>query len=73
MFPFRIKYTESESDIRNYNLFLQKHKKCQITFEFLEKNRKWETYFNFGIMYKLYNSYFVFVGIVVMLGCLYFI
>ena len=60
MFPYRVKYTESESDIKYFNLFYKNTKNAKI----LSKN--WKAFENrkikflFCIMYKLYNSYFVF-------------
>ena len=62
MFPHRVKYTESESDIQNSYLFYKKHQKCQNTFEFLENCRKSKNQKNekvLCIMYKFHNSYFV--------------
>ena len=35
MFPYRVQYNESESDIQNYN-FLQNNQKIQNTFEILK-------------------------------------
>ena len=40
MFPYRVKYTESESDIKKLQFLLQKHPQCQNTFEILEKSKK---------------------------------
>ena len=34
MFPYRVKYTESEYDIQNNNLFYKIHQQCQNTFVF---------------------------------------
>ena len=64
MFPYRLKYTESESDITNYNLFYSntKHTKILSKFWKLFENLK-VSIFYFGIMYKMYNSYFVTFGI----------
>ena len=36
MFPYRVKYTESESDIQNNNLLYKIRPKCQNTFETLK-------------------------------------
>ena len=36
MFPYRVKYTESESDIQNNNLLYKTHQKHQNAFEILE-------------------------------------
>ena len=35
MFPYRDKYTESESDTQNNDLFYKIDQKCQTTFEIL--------------------------------------
>ena len=37
MFPYRVKYTESEYDIQNNDLLYKTHQKYQNTFEMLEK------------------------------------
>ena len=65
MFPYRVKYTESESDIQNYNLFYKNTKNTKILSSFWKffENRKIE--YIFCIMYKLYNSYFGMFGNVV--------
>ena len=34
MFPYRVKYNESESDIQNNDLLYKTHQKYQNTFEF---------------------------------------
>ena len=49
MFPYTVKYTESESDIQNINLLNKIHQQCQNTFEFLE---------GFGKFEKIKNTYF---------------
>ena len=36
MFPYRVKYNESESDINNYKLFYKIHQQYQNTFDYLE-------------------------------------
>ena len=36
MFPYRVKYNESESDIKNNNLLFKIHQKYQNAFELLE-------------------------------------
>ena len=36
MFPYRVKYTDSESDIHNINLLYEIYSKCRNTFETLE-------------------------------------
>ena len=37
MFPYRVKYTESEFDIQNINLFYNIHQQHQNTFEILKR------------------------------------
>ena len=44
MFPYRVKYTESESDIQNNNSLYKIHQQYQNTFDILEK--QWETFGN---------------------------
>ena len=41
MFPYRVKYTESESDIQKNNLLYRIDQQCQNTFEV------WEPYMQF--------------------------
>ena len=36
MFPYTVKYTESESNIQNNNLLYKAHQRCQNTFKKLE-------------------------------------
>ena len=36
MFPYRVEYTESESDTQNNDLFYKVLTKCQNTFDMLE-------------------------------------
>ena len=36
MFPYTVKYTESESDLKNNNLLYQTHQTHQNTFDCLE-------------------------------------
>ena len=51
MFPYRVKYTEFESDIQNNDLLYKISQQCQNTFEHLEhikKNKKLE--FSFYIL-----------------------
>ena len=43
MFPYRVKYTESESDIQNNDLLYIIDQKCQNTFEVLETFGKFIT------------------------------
>ena len=40
MFPYRVKYTESESDIQDNNLLYKKDPQCQNAFELLDTFRK---------------------------------
>ena len=49
MFPYRVKYHESEYDIKNNDLLYKIDQKCQNTFELLEmfgvknfKNENWK-------------------------------
>ena len=72
MFPYTEKYTESESDIQNNNLFYKIGQQCQNTLELLEKFGKIESVrtnqkLEF-LMYKFHNSYFVSVVFFVILG-----
>ena len=63
MFPYRVKYTESESDIQNNDLLYKINPKYQNTFDLLENVGKFEKeqkkHVLFCSMYKLHNSYFV--------------
>ena len=51
MFPYRVEYTESESDIQNNKLLYKIDQACQNTFNILEngKCRKWKIVFYFII------------------------
>ena len=40
MFPYRVKYTESESDIQNNDLLYKIDQQCQNTFEILKNGKK---------------------------------
>ena len=63
MFPYRVKYTESEYDIQNINSLYKIDQKCQNTFEFLEKlggMKNKDCKLVFLILYNFHNSYFVF-------------
>ena len=55
MFPYTVKYNESESDIQNNNLLYTIHHKCQNTFErsehFENKKRNSNEYKNETIFY----------------------
>ena len=59
MFPYTVKYTESESDIQNYNLFYINTQNAKILSNIWKKFEIEKNQFLFRIMYKLYNSYFV--------------
>ena len=65
MFPYWVKYTESEYDIQNNELLYKIDHTCQNTFELLEMFENIENVnaFSFLIycMYKFHHSYFVFV------------
>ena len=69
MFPYTVKYTESESDIQNNNLLYKIHQNAKIlskcwkmNFENITKNQ-----ILFYYMYKFHNSYFViFVNFVIL-------
>ena len=50
MFPYRVKYTESESDIQNNDLLYKIDQQCQNTFEKLEK---------WNVSKKLKNQIFI--------------
>ena len=69
MFSYRVKYTESESDILNYNLFYKNTKNAKILSKIWKmfENRTIH-FFLFCFMYKLYDSYFVIWGNFVILG-----
>ena len=43
MFPYTVKYTESEYDIQNNDLLYKIDQKCQNTFEYLENVGKMKT------------------------------
>ena len=67
MLIYRVEYTESESDIKNYNFLYKKHKKRQNTFEKKTKNKivffskipnVQKLKFLFCILYTFHNSYF---------------
>ena len=71
MFPYRVKYADSETDIQINDLLYNLHPTCQNTFDFLENLKKQKTLF--CILYKLHNLYSVIFVNFVMLGFLYFI
>ena len=73
MFPYRVKYTESEYDLQDNNLLYKIHQQCQNTFELLEffrkrKKRKYKK--RKCYLYKLHNLYFVNFGFLKMLQML---
>ena len=80
MFPYRVKYTESKSDIQNNDLLYKAHQQCQNTFEHLEtfgktRNQSIKHKVLFCYMYNFHNSMFVFFVIlrfVVILYILYY-
>ena len=63
MFPYTVKYTDSESEIQNNNLLYTNTPKLQNTFEMLESFVKYSKniIFLFCSMYNMHNSYFAFV------------
>ena len=68
MFPYTVKYTESEYDIQNNDKTPQE---CQNTFDFLDilkKSKKpQKLHFLFCIVYEFHNSYFVtFVNFIIL-------
>ena len=62
MFPYRIKYTESEYDIQKNDLLYKIDHKGQNTFESLEQFENSKTNTLFYNLYKSHNSYFVILG-----------
>ena len=61
MFPYRVKYTESESDIQNNDLLYKIHQNSKNTFDFLEKNRIFQKsiffkHFDFKMISVLWRS-----------------
>ena len=59
MFPYTVKYTESEHDIQNSNLLYKIHRKHQNAFDILEYFGKMTTGKIFYSSYNFHNSYFV--------------
>ena len=54
MFPYRVKYTDHESDIQNNDLLYNIDPKCQNTFEFLEKIENFKNpYFSKKLDFKM--------------------
>ena len=51
MFPYIVKYTESEYDIQNNDLFYKIDQQCQNTFEFLENYEKHQNPSIFILLY----------------------
>ena len=77
MFPYTVRYTESEYDIQINDLLYKIHRKHQNTFVFLDYGGKFRKVlknqlFLFCYLYKLHSSYFVIFGMFVVLGFLYF-
>ena len=77
MFPYRVKYNESEYDIQNNDLLYKIHKKYQNTFAILEnvgnvRKRNHNLKMLFCVLYKLHNSYFVNFVILYILYILYY-
>ena len=67
MLIYRVKYTESESDIQNYSSFYKSTKKPKILSKktnIFEKSKNFKNKINFVFctMYKLYNSIFGIFG-----------
>ena len=69
MFPYRVKYTVSESNIKIYNFFYNNTNNTKILsicgkmFEQSENSNKNNSFFFlFCSIYRLYNSHFVFFG-----------
>ena len=61
MFPYTVKYTESESDIRNNKLFYKNTQKCQNTFDLGEMFEHFQKVLVlFYYRYNFHNSYFIF-------------
>ena len=64
MFPYRIKYTESEYDIQNNDLLYKIHQQCQNTFDILDNFEQIQTN-PFFVIYIIsiisHNSMFVIV------------
>ena len=64
MFPYTVKYNESESIIQNNNLLYKIDQKCQNIFDLGEKLEMFENNqkirFWFCDLYNFHNSYFVF-------------
>ena len=62
MFPYSVKYIESEYDIQNNDLLYKIDQTYQNTFEMLENSKKFKNIeLLFCILYKLHNPYFIFV------------
>ena len=77
MFPYRVKYTESESDILNNDLLYQLDQQCQTTFfSFEEKSTSSNSFKHInillGILYKFHNTCFVYFVYFTILGMLDF-
>ena len=63
MFPYTIKYTESEYDIQNNDLLYKINQQYQHAFDFCRKDwkniEKSKKYFLFCYLYMFHNSKFV--------------
>ena len=66
MFPYKVKYTESEYDLQNKNLLYKEDQQCQTTLDILEFV---ENKCLFLILHKLHSSYLI---TFVILGFFYF-
>ena len=62
MFPYRVKYTESEYDIPNNNLLNKVDQQFQSIFEHFVKFENKQIKMLFVILYKFNSSYFVNFG-----------
>ena len=75
MFPYGLKYTESEYDIQNIDLLYKIDKECQNTFDLFDLEGFLEIkHFNilFCILYKFHNLYFAHFGMFVVVGFFHF-
>ena len=60
MFPYTVKYTESEYDIQNNGLLYKTHETCQNIFELLDVLNRFlrKIIVSFCNIYNFHNSYF---------------
>ena len=64
MFPYIVKYTESEYDIQNNELLYKIAQQCQNTYELLENFEKSKNiYILFYYLYNFHNSFVVFCNL----------